>query len=366
MYNYLVNKLLNTYNRDGISGLIRKSFLRIKTIIIRKNINDKNNKIRWDRIKGKYQGEDVFVIGNGPSLNKTPLYLLKDKYTMCFNRFNLFSERINWHPDFYLTTDNLVLSDIIEELNTIIPTTTYSFFPDVHFRGEKFIGRIPSYKNVYWIEQVLGKGFSNKLPKIYPGGTVICEAFQILAHLGFTKIYLIGVDMNYQVHKSVKQTKDRSIDIISQENDDPNHFDPRYFGKNKKYHQPEDFVITNIIKDLDYIAKVITNHNIEIINIGFESKLDSFHRENFNEVLDFTSAQKETLFNECLKKNTTISTVKIYEKEHRLLKSSREWHSDLTDFYTKIDTGLKIINKAIFTHIPVGPFNNKYYFVKRN
>ena len=54
----------------------------------------------WSHLKNKYKNKRVFLIGNGPSLKKTPLHFLKNEYTIVFNRFNLFFERINWIPTF--------------------------------------------------------------------------------------------------------------------------------------------------------------------------------------------------------------------------------------------------------------------------
>ena len=66
-------------------------------------------------------------------------------------------------------------------------------------------------------------------------------------YLGFKEIYLLGVDMNYLNQKSV--TKEDKRDWIAKDDDDPNHFDPRYFGKGKKYHRPriDDLVLPGYV-----------------------------------------------------------------------------------------------------------------------
>ncbi|MBZ0198924.1 MAG: hypothetical protein K8H86_03585 [Ignavibacteriaceae bacterium] len=43
-----------------------------------------------------------------------------------------------------------------------------------------------------------------------------------------------------------------------------------------------------------------------------------------------------------------------------------KWDDDSEIISTTQEVGLKLINKVIFTHIPNGPFNEKYYFFKRN
>ena len=110
-------------------------------------------------IKNKYKNKRIFVIGNGPSLNKTPLYLLKNEYKICFNRFFVMQERLNWTPDLFLTSDNLVLSDLVSEFDQIIPKTKFSFFPGIHFRGNNYIEEIQKYPNAYWTIHLMGRIF---------------------------------------------------------------------------------------------------------------------------------------------------------------------------------------------------------------
>lgn len=361
----LLKKVWKTYKRYGLKSVVSKSVNRVNAILARRSINNSDNQQKWDALKDKYLGERVFVIGNGPSLNKTPLYLLKDEYKMCFNRFNIMLDRLNWTPDFFLTADDLVLSDIINELDEIVPKTKYSFFPDIHFRGEIFVDKVPAFDNLLWIRQSMGEGFSTKLPNIYPGGTVIYEGFQILYHLGFREIYLVGVDMSYQIHNTAKLLKDKGIEIISQDNDDPNHFDPRYFGKDRKYHQPEPYVILNIIKGLDYIASQLPELKLNITNVGYDSKLESFPRGDLMDLLDKSELEQSELFTECLKRANCQLTIEDFKNQKSKLLNEENWSEELGDFYADLPIALKVIKKAVFTHITIGPFDNKYFFIKR-
>lgn len=128
----------------------------------------------WKTLKNQFAGKRVFLIGNGPSLNKTPLYLLKNEYKMCFNRFYLMLERLNWKIDFYSTVDNLVLTDLIDEIDVIEKNADFIFLPDIHVRGEEYHKKIKQTEKLYWLEyNIAGYGFSEDLPKVYGGGSVI-------------------------------------------------------------------------------------------------------------------------------------------------------------------------------------------------
>ena len=51
--------------------------------------------------KNKFDGERVFMIGNGPSLNHTPLEDLNDEYTIAMNKINRIYDKTSWRPSIY-------------------------------------------------------------------------------------------------------------------------------------------------------------------------------------------------------------------------------------------------------------------------
>ena len=46
--------------------------------------------------------------------------------------------------------------------------------------------------------------------------------------------------------------------------------------KEKKYHQPEPYIIQNILNSLENISKISKKLNLKIINAGFDSKVEFF------------------------------------------------------------------------------------------
>ena len=173
--------------------------------------------------------------------------------------------------------------------------------------------------------------------------------------------------MNYQVHKTVKYMNDKGIDIISQNDDDPNHFDPRYFGKNRRYHQPEKYVIENTIKDLDFIANNITSNNFMIKNAGFDSKLQSFPKCDLYSLLNIPKEEQEKVFNTHLVNIACNNDESIIgRKDFIFIDDAGKLKNNLdSSFSCNVLDGCSLINKTIFTHIPIGPFEDQYYFINR-
>jgi len=187
-----------------------------------------------EKAKGKFEGETIFILGNGPSLNNHDLELLKDKYTMAFNRFYLAD--VSWKPTFYTAADEGILIDYGKEISEYIPQVKYPLFPSVHPTGLRIRPYIQG-DNITWYQLHWGRMFLKESKMRFGlNGTVTNVGLQIAAWLGFKTIYLLGVDMKWHIPESVINVNGR--DIISTE-DDVNHFTPDYFGPGHRWHIPK-------------------------------------------------------------------------------------------------------------------------------
>lgn len=357
----LIRQGINTIRNDGLIVFTQRiynySALKIKRLSQQSN---QNNLLRWRNLKGNFTGKRIFIVGNGPSLNQTPMYLLKNEYTMCFNRFGLFQERLNWSPTFYVVTDDLVIRDIHKEINqSILPVVKYAFFPDIHPSNVDFSSYIDNKENVYWLNTDK-PDFSANLPFCGINKTVVNAGIQIAAFLGFSEIYLIGVDMSFKEHK-VKKLNSRDWKA---DDHDPNHFDPRYFGKGLKYHNP---TVHEIIARFKEAKAFFDPRGVKIFNAGIGGNLEIFPRVDFSTLFNYSQEQKQALFMESIALHnlsdllgrTRYSKVNPEDKDH-LVALMEE---DLVK--TTIKDGLTLIKDFVYTHIPFGPYQDAYYFISR-
>lgn len=100
---------------------------------------------------------------------------------------------------------------------------------------------------------------------------------QLAAFMGYSKIYLIGVDLNYVIPEDIEQDGK----VLTSVGDDVNHFNADYFGKGKKWHLPEtERMQTAFTKAFVSCQKL----GIELINLGVDSKLEDIPKSSFTEV----------------------------------------------------------------------------------
>jgi hypothetical protein len=179
------------------------------------------------QVRDRYGDRRCFILGNGPSLRKTNLTLLRDEVTFGLNRIYLLFPELGFTTTYLLSINPLVIEQCASE---ILAQPTRKFLP--------------------WpMRRVLPKPFPEDLIFIQPeafwprfgrdargllwnGATVTYVAMQLAYHMGFREVILIGVDHSFVTQGRPHQT------IVSQ-GDDPNHFSPDYFGKGFEWQLPD-------------------------------------------------------------------------------------------------------------------------------
>ena len=115
--------------------------------------------------------------------------------------------------------------------------------------------------------------------------TVTATLIQLAHLMGCSLIYLIGCDTDYHPQDKTKQVSTERISgttiYQANHNNDPNHFDPAYFGSGKRYQDPK---VDKMIIQYEAIKKVSSRLGISIYNAGFSSKLEVFLRIGFEQL----------------------------------------------------------------------------------
>ncbi len=179
---------------------------------------------RLQALRNRHLGQRCFIIGNGPSLKQTDLTLLKNEFTFGLNRIYLLFDQMGFATTYSVTVNRLVIEQCGRELAGMPCPKFISWhardlidFSDdmmfLHSRDE------PSF-------------YTDVTRGVWEGATVTYVAMQVAYHLGFQKAILVGVDHSFATQGQPNST------VVS-EGDDPNHFDPHYFGKGFRWQLPD-------------------------------------------------------------------------------------------------------------------------------
>jgi len=224
-----------------------------------------------------HSGEDCFIIGNGPSLNKMDLTLLNDYHTFGLNKIYLIFKRQPLKLSYHVAVNSLVIEQSKDYFNT-------SDCPTFLAQEAKWKNKIRS-KNTFAICDLLYEDlFYKDITKgITPGYTVTYVAMQIAYFMGFKRVFLVGVDHNFAQTGQANEKQRLN-------GDDQNHFDPNYF-------KGQDWHLADLEKsEIFYsIAKYIYEKNDRsIYDATIDGKLDIFQKINYEEALKLAKKKLET------------------------------------------------------------------------
>lgn len=251
------------------------NFIRIATYYPRKILDvliynfylrRKNN---WE-ILNKFFKKHTIIVGNGPSLNKTPLHNIKDKFvSIGMNKINLIYEKSSWRPDIITCVNGLVINQnkkYFNKTNIILILPIKAFYLGIKPRKNIIFVNL---KDHHKVEPNIKKYLST-------GCTVTFTALQIAAYLKPKSVNIVGVDHSFVVEKGDDH------DIKKFNGDDINHFSKDYF-KNQYWGIPN-------LKGSELLYKMskdyFDNKSIPIKDYTVNGKLNIFEKGNVNDLIN--------------------------------------------------------------------------------
>lgn len=159
------------------------------------------------RYKGKYTGQTCFLIGNGPSLRAEDLTTIHNAGipTFGFNRiYNIF-DQTPWRPTFYISQDEKMLSGCVDTVNALELPVKFIPIQLKWWHGIQVRDALYFNMQNQADEDPRAFRFSDDASRgIYNSSTGMYTAAQIAAYMGFSEIYLIGVDHNFRISQNNK------------------------------------------------------------------------------------------------------------------------------------------------------------------
>ena len=225
--------------------------------------------------KDLHKGQRCFIVANGPSLRAEDLDRLQKagEITFGMNRIYKFFDQTSWRPTYYVCEDELIIQSQQKEIREIPAKAKFipaelKWYHGVDIPGAKWFHI--NYKKKLRAPY----SFSTDLAhQVECRGTVTFTCMEFAAYMGFSKIYLLGVDHNYRV----------TIDINGNTVTDPNakdYFCDQYDSDIK------DAVVhdmgNNTRAYMDAKAFCDAHGKPEIINATRGGKLEVFPRADFD------------------------------------------------------------------------------------
>jgi hypothetical protein len=218
-----------------------------------------------------HEGEDCFILCNGPSLNKIDLNKLNGYHLIGLNKIYLIFEKVKLDLSYLICVNGIVIEQAFEEFKKI---NCPVFLSSNH--------RIGYSKNINYIRTDGDFGFTTSFDEsIKEGHTVTHVALQVAFIMGFKRVFIVGAD-HYFHQKGIPNSEQVLMDS------DKNHFHPDYF-KGQKWNLADlegNEISYRIAK------KRYAESGLQIFNATIGGNLEIFQRIKFEEALSIAKMKK--------------------------------------------------------------------------
>ena len=238
-------------------------------------------------LKNTHQGETCVIVGNGPSLNLTDMHLVSKFPYFAVNSFFLLEDKIERPPDFYVVEDTAVFKDNFEEIINF--EAALKLFPTMY--KEKLLSARTAEELGNPLFFRMNQGFYGRRTgalgyprfsqdasqRVFCGQSVTIINLQLAYWMGFSRVLLVGMDFSYQIPADAKVDGN----LIVSQSDDPNHFDPRYFGAGKTWKDPK---LSRVLQNYRLAKEVFEADGRQILNCTVGGALELFERSTLDEM----------------------------------------------------------------------------------
>lgn len=179
---------------------IKSITARRQAYIMKKFENSKYGK-KLKSLHNIHKGKRCFIVANGPSLTAEDLNLLESngEFTFGMNRIYKFFGNTQWRPTYYVCEDINIFNESIDEINSVpaeikfIPIN-HHFYDNINIDGAYYFNANYARENDF--EDSFSPNIAKQMDSL---GTVTFTCMNIAAYMGFSEIYLLGVDHNYHI-----------------------------------------------------------------------------------------------------------------------------------------------------------------------
>jgi hypothetical protein len=239
----------------------------------------------WAVLRSRHEGQTAFIVGNGPSLTSDDLDRLDGCLTLASNRIDLAFEQTVWRPSYFAMADWVLFPKVRDDVGRTHRRILAG--PDLPRR----IGtcRVVQYR---WLgrtdREVDGAPLfsADAGVGLYSGGTITFDLMQIAAHLGATRIVLLGCDHDYVGENDVDPAGLASAPSQS------NHFHPNYRSRGELVRPA---CIELMSRAFRHAAAWSVLSGVPIVNATRGGKLEIFDRVSLNDELDLAIHQQSSI-----------------------------------------------------------------------
>ncbi len=242
-------------------------------------VKDDNTR-KIESFRNKYKGRRCFLIGNGPSLRLSDLNMLKDEICFGCNMIYKVFERTDWRPTFLCASDRVVAQAAAEQLQANPECTLWvsrTAYDLMKYKGEDVIYVSNLRKEKFYVHGDMAEYY---VPSI---ATVMTFMVELAMYMGFSEIYLLGVDFtigrgkNDHFMNSYRDKEMTKLEHIKMRN--------MFKGEDIGVHEAQVRFEGRALYAYEQLEEYATKHGYHIYNATRGGMLEVFARADLDEVV---------------------------------------------------------------------------------
>jgi hypothetical protein len=175
-------------------------------------------------LQDRYIDRPILVVGNGPSINDTPLEDFNGIPAIGMNKIDLLFGRSSWRPSIIACANDAVA---MQHRKRFAASEIPIFLA---WKSRWFMPRIR--RNIaYYLNKSSSEFQTDSIDGISIGDTVTFVALQLAYWTGADPVIIFGVDHSYQ-------SQGKPLEYVRWKGPDTNHFDPNYFQEGSLFGNP--------------------------------------------------------------------------------------------------------------------------------
>jgi uncharacterized Rossmann fold enzyme len=235
------------------------------------------------KFRNKHSGQRCFIVGNGPSINKQDLTLLRDEFTFATNSFALHDKFEQINISYYCVSDPLfwrrkggvprsIYEKLLKQSDMILfLEQTGRVLGNLFAQGRVFYMFLDYYHKVRdgYVSLDISK-------RTYYGHTVIIDFCIPLAYyMGFKEIYLLGCDCDYSLNEAPDFSKAYFYSGDKKSQEEVSNDTARIVAEAQEW----------IFSGYRVIKSTLEKENVKIYNATEGGRLEVFDRVRFEDII---------------------------------------------------------------------------------
>jgi hypothetical protein len=213
-------------------------------------------------LKDRHRGKTMLVIGNGPSLNETPLSDFAHVPSVGMNKIDMIYPRTTWRPEVVVCLNNLVARQNQDSFAA-------SDIPTFVAWKSRWYMRAKNRKKLNFFNTTLSNTFSTDVVQGFgSSATVTYVALQMAYWMGADTVIILGVDHSFKYVGP-------ELSYQKREGPDTNHFDSNYFKAGTYWATPD---LEQCEKDYRLARDAFQTDGRNVYDATVGGKLDIFEK----------------------------------------------------------------------------------------